>query len=287
MPIRIYRPTSAGRRNASVNAHAEVTKTEPERSLLRPLTKSGGRNNRGVITSRGIGGGVKRMYRVIDFRRKDRDGVAGKVVGIEYDPNRSSHIALVEYADGVKRYIPAPNGLRAGATVLCSSTGPVEPDVGNAMPLRYIPAGLDVHCVEMSPGGGGQMCRAAGCYARLSNKEGEYATLVLPSGETRRVPIECRATIGQVGNPDHRLRQLGKAGLTRLLGRRPITRGMAKSHHAHPLGGGSGRSKGNRPPCGPTGVPAKGGGTRKPKKASNALIIRRRVSKRYGQLHLR
>lgn len=287
MPIRIYKPTSAGRRNASVNAHAEVTKVDPERSLLRPLPKSGGRNNRGVITSRGIGGGVKRMYRVIDFRRKDRDDIPGTVVGIEYDPNRSSHIALVEYKDGVKRYIPAPAGLRVGATVLCSRKAAVEPDVGNAMPLRYIPAGLDVHCVELNPGGGGQICRAAGCYARLSNKEGDFATLVLPSGETRRVPVDCRATIGQVGNPDHRLRQLGKAGLTRLLGRRPITRGVAKSHHAHPLGGGSGRSKGNRPPCGPTGVPSKGGGTRTPQKASNRLIIRRRVSRRYGQLHLR
>lgn len=284
MPIRIYKPTSAGRRNASVNMHAEVTKQSPERSLLRPLPKSGGRNNRGVITSRGRSGGVKRMYRVIDFKRKDRDGVEGKVVGIEYDPNRSAHLALLRYSDGVKRYILAPAGLKAGATLVCSSTGPVEPDVGNCMPLRHIPAGLDVHCVELLPGRGAQMCRSAGSYARLTNKEGDYATLTLPSGELRRVPIDCRATIGQVGNPDHRLRRLGKAGLSRLLGRRPITRGMAKSHHAHPLGGGSGRSKGNRPPCGPTGVLAKGGRTRKPKKHSSKLILRRRVSKRYGQL---
>lgn len=284
MPIRIYKPTSAGRRNASVNVHAEVTKSSPERSLLRPLPKSGGRNNRGVITSRGRSGGVKRMYRVIDFKRKDRDGVDGKVIGIEYDPNRSAHLALIRYTDGVRRYILAPAGLRQGATLVCSSTGPVEPDVGNCMPLRHIPAGLDVHCVELTPGRGAQMCRSAGSYARLTNKEGDYATLTLPSGELRRVPIDCRATIGQVGNPDHRLRRLGKAGLSRLLGRRPITRGMAKSHHAHPLGGGSGRSKGNRPPCGPTGVLAKGGGTRKPKKHSSKLILRRRVSKRYGQL---
>ncbi len=285
MPIKIYKPTSAGRRNASVNAHAEVTRKSPQKSLLRPLPKSGGRNNTGRTTSRGIGGGHKRMYRVIDFRRGDRDGVEGKVLGVEYDPNRTCHIALVEYSDGIRRYIPAPNGLRVGATVVSSSTGPVEPEPGNAMPLRHIPLGLDVHCVELTPGRGAQLCRSAGTVAKLSNKEGLYATLVMPSGEIRRVPIDCRATIGQVGNPDHQLRMLGKAGLSRHLGRRPITRGMAKSHHAHPLGGGSGRSKGNRPPCGPTGVLAKGGPTRRRKKASTKLIIRRRFSKRYGQLH--
>ncbi|MGE0724845.1 MAG: 50S ribosomal protein L2 [Alphaproteobacteria bacterium] len=284
MPIRIYKPTSAGRRNASVNMHAEVDKKKPERSLLRPRPKSGGRNHQGVITSRGIGGGVKKMYRLIDFKRKDRNGIDGKVVGIEYDPNRSSHIALIEYTDGVKRYIIAPNGLKTGDAISTSSDGPVEPTPGNCMPLRHVPTGLEVHCVELTPGRGAQMCRGAGSYARLTNKEGSYATLVLPSGETRNVNIDCRATIGQVGNPDHRLRKLGKAGLTRLMGRRPITRGMAKSHHAHPLGGGSGRSKGNRPPCGPTGVLAKGGTTRNRKKHSSKLIIRRRVSKRYGQL---
>jgi large subunit ribosomal protein L2 len=283
MPIRIYKPTSAGRRNASVNMHTEVTKDRPEKSLLRPITKSGGRNNRGVITSRGIGGGAKKMYRAIDFRRRDRDGVEGKVVGIEYDPNRSAHIALIQYTDGVKRYIISPNGLRAGQTVL-SGPGAIEPTVGNSMPLKFIPAGLDVHCVELFPGKGAQLCRSAGTYARLSNKEGDYATIVLPSGETRRVPINCRATIGQTGNPDNRLRRLGKAGITRLLGRRPITRGMAKSHHEHPLGGGSGRSKGNRPPCGPTGVHAKGGRTRNKKQHSTKLIIRRRMTKRFGQV---
>jgi large subunit ribosomal protein L2 len=287
MPIRIYKPTSAGRRNASVNMHSEVTKKTPEKSLLRPLPKKGGRNSYGVITARGRGGGAKRNYRVIDFRRADRDGIEGKVIGIEYDPNRSSHIALIEYTDGVKRYIPAPAGLKDGDTVVCSRSEAVEPSPGNAMPLRFIPSGLEVHCVEMHPGRGSQMCRSAGCYARLTNKEGDYATLVLPSGETRKVPIDCRATIGQVGNPDHQNRRLGKAGITRLLGRRPITRGMAKSHHAHPLGGGSGRSKGNRPPCGPTGVFAKGGPTRNPRKASKKLIIRRRYSTRYGQLPLR
>jgi len=284
MAIRIYKPTTAGRRNASVNANVEVTKKEPEKSLLRPLHKTGGRNYTGVITSRGRGGGAKRLYRLIDFKRRDRDGVEGKVVGIEYDPNRTCHIALVRYGDGTKRYILAPLGLRAGQSVVSSTTGAVEPSVGNAMPLKHIPTGLDVHCVELQPGNGAKMCRSAGMFARLSNKEGDFATLVLPSGEMRRVPIDGMATIGQVGNPDHQHRRLGKAGLTRHLGRRPITRGMAKSHHAHPLGGGSGRSKGNRPPCGPTGVEAKGGRTRNRKQYSSKLIIRRRFSKRYGQV---
>jgi large subunit ribosomal protein L2 len=282
MPIRTYKKTSAGRRFASVNMHAEVTKNYPEKSLLAPITKTGGRNHSGKVTSRGIGGGVKKMYRKIDFKRRDRDGIEGTIVGVEYDPNRSCHIALVQYTDGVKRYIPAALGMKDGDKIISSSTGPVEPTAGNAMCLRDIPTGLDVHCVELLPGRGAQMCRSAGTFAKLANKEEGYATLVLPSGEIRKVLVECRATIGQIGNGDHRLRRLGKAGLTRLLGRRPITRGMAKSHHAHPLGGGSGRSKGNRPPCGPTGVLAKGGDTRNRKKSSTQLIIRRRVSKRYG-----
>lgn len=282
MPIRIYKPTSPGRRNASVNAHSEVTKSRPEKSLLVPLPKNGGRNHSGKITVRGRGGGVKQMLRKIDFKRRDRAGLEGKVVGIEYDPSRTSHIALILYPDGVKRYIPSPNGLKVGQTILTSFDAPIEPSVGNAMALRFIPTGLDVHCVEMIEGRGAQMCRSAGTYARLTNKEGDYATLTLPSGEVRRVAIDCIATIGQVGNSDHRLRKLGKAGLTRLMGRRPITRGVAKSHHAHPLGGGSGRSKGNRPPCGPTGVLAKGGNTRNRKKHSTSLIVRRRSSTRYG-----
>jgi large subunit ribosomal protein L2 len=282
MPIKVYNPTSAGRRNASVNAHAEVTKKRPEKSLLVPKPKTGGRNHSGKITSRGIGGGVKQMYRMIDFKRRDRDGIEGKIIGIEYDPNRSCHIALVEYTDGVKRYIVSPGGLKDGQTIL-SSGNAIEPSIGNSMPLRHIPSGLEVHCVEINPGRGAQICRSAGNFAKLSNKEDDFATLVLPSGEIRKVPLDCRATIGMVGNPDHRLRILGKAGLSRLKGIRPITRGVAKSHHAHPLGGGSGRSKGNRPPCGPTGVLAKGGGTRNRKKYSSKLIIRRRVSKRYGQ----
>jgi len=282
MAIRKYKPTSPGRRNASVNLHVEVTKDRPEKSLTRPLTKTGGRNHHGRITVRGRGGGAKRMYRMIDFKRKDRNGIPGKVIAIEYDPNRSSHIALIEYADGVKRYIPCPKGLTVGTTIECSRSGPVEPEVGNMMLLRYIPTGFNLHCIELAPGKGGQICRSAGVSARLSNKEGRYATLVLPSGETRKVLLDCTATIGQVGNSDHQHRRLGKAGLSRHLGRRPISRGMAMSHHAHPLGGGEGRSKGGRPPCGPSGTLAKGGRTRDRNKPSSKLIIRRRMSKRYG-----
>jgi len=283
MPIRTYNPTSAGRRNASVNEHAEVTRKRPQKSLLAPLPKTGGRNNQGIVTMRGIGGGHKRMYRRIDFKRLDRNDIAGRVLGVEYDPNRSCHIALIEYADGVRRYIPAPKGLRDGETVIASQNA-VEPKVGNCMPLRFIPTGLDIHCVELRPGRGAQLCRSAGVFARLSNKEGDYATLVLPSGEIRRVPIDCRATIGQVGNPDHAQRVLGKAGKSRHLGIRPKTRGVAMHHGIHPLGGGSGRSKGNRPPASRTGVPAKGGSTRNRKQFSETLIIRRRRSVRYGQL---
>ena len=233
---------------------------------------------------RGRGGGAKRMLRVIDFKRIDRDGVDGKVVGIEYDPNRTAHIALVQYTDGVKRYIIAPIGLNVGDTIQSASANAVDPKIGNNMPLKFIPTGLAIHCIELSVGRGGQMCRSAGNYARLLNKEGAYATIMLPSGEQRMVSIECRATIGEVGNPDMQNVRWGKAGRMRYLGRRPITRGIAKSHNAHPLGGGSGRSKGNRPPCSPSGVLAKGGRTRNKRKHSTKLIIRRRVSKRYGQV---
>jgi large subunit ribosomal protein L2 len=283
MPIRIYKPTSAGRRNASVNMHSEVTKKSPEKSLLEPLPRKSGRNNSGKVVVRGRGGGVKRMYRKIDFKRADRNGVEGKVIGIEYDPNRTCHIALVEYTDGVKRYIPAPNGLKEGDVIIADTKG-VEPKVGNCMPIRDIPTGLDIHCVELVPGQGAKMCRSAGMYARLTNKEGEYATLVLPSGEIRRVPVTCRATLGQVGNADQVQRWYGKAGISRHLGRRPKTRGVAMHHGLHPLGGGSGRSKGNRAPVSRTGVPSKGGSTRNRKQFSETLIIRRRKSVRYGQL---
>lgn len=283
MPIRVYRPTSAGRRNASVNTHAEVTKTRPEKSLTTPLQKTGGRNNQGKITVRGRGGGHKRMYRKIDFRRSDRNDIPGKIIGIEYDPNRTCHIALIEYADGVKRYMLAPKGIKDGRTVLTSDSA-IEPDVGNCMKIKYIPTGFDLHCIELTPGKGGQMCRSAGMSARLTNKEDNYATLVLPSGEIRRVSIECKAVVGSVGNADHALRRLGKAGKSRHLGRRPKTRGMAMSHNAHPMGGGEGRSKGGRAPVSRSGTLAKGGRTRDRKQFSEKLIIRRRKSKRYGQI---
>ncbi|MGD9689398.1 MAG: 50S ribosomal protein L2 [Phycisphaerales bacterium] len=282
MGIRIYDKTSAGRRFSSVVTNEEVTKFSPERSLTTPLPKSGGRNHSGKITMRGRGGGAKRLYRQIDFKRLDRDGVVGKVIGIEYDPNRTSHIALIEYTDKIRRYIIAPVGLKTGDTIVSSATTAVDPKVGNCMPLKLIPTGLSIHCVELKPGRGAQMCRSAGMYARLSNKEGNYATLILPSGETRMVHVDCRATIGEVGNTEQVNVRWGKAGRMRHLGRRPITRGVAKSHNAHPLGGGSGRSKGNRPPCGPTGVLAKGGRTRNKRKHSTKMIIRRRVSTRYG-----
>jgi large subunit ribosomal protein L2 len=284
MPIRIYDKTSAGRRFSSVNLNTEVTKTTPEKSLMKPLSKTGGRNYSGKITSRGRGGGAKRQYRTIDFKRADHEGQEATVIGIEYDPNRTCHIALIQFADGVKRYIISPKGVTAGDKIVSHSKQAVEPKAGNSMPLKYIPTGLSVHAVELRPGKGAQMCRSAGMYAQLLNKEGAYATIMLPSGELRMVPVECRATIGEVGNADQQNVRWGKAGRMRHLGRRPITRGVAKSHNAHPLGGGSGRSKGNRPPCGPSGVLAKGGRTRDKTKHSSQLIIRRRVSKRYGQV---
>jgi large subunit ribosomal protein L2 len=284
MAIRVYKKTSAGRRNASVNLYSEVTKRKPEKALLQPKIRSSGRNHSGVITVQSRGGGHKRRYRIIDFKR-NKDDVQGTVVGVEYDPNRSCNIALIEYADGDRRYILAPLGLTDGQKVLSSSKA-VEPKDGNCMPLAYVPAGLNVHNIEMVPGKGGQMCRSAGTYARLTNKEGDWATLVFPSGEIRQISLRCRATIGQVGNLDHINVKLGKAGRARHLGIRPHTRGIAMSHHEHPLGGGAGRSKGNRPPVSRTGVLAKGGKTRKPEKPSNKRIIRRRYSKRFGQLVL-
>lgn len=282
MPIRVYKKTSAGRRFASVNLHAEVTKFSPEKSLTRGLPKTGGRNHHGKNTDRNIGGGHKRSYRQIDFKRSKID-VVGTVIGVEYDPNRSANIALVEYTDGERRYILCPKGLTDGNTIVASQAM-IEPKVGNNMPLAQIPAGLEVHNIELTPGRGGQLCRSAGSYARLSNKESQWATLVFPSGEIRQVSVKCRATIGAVGNSDHQNIKLGKAGRNRHLGRRPTTRGMAMTHDKHPMGGGSGRSKGNRPPSSKTGVLSKGGKTRQPDKASNKRIIRRRYSVRYGQL---
>jgi large subunit ribosomal protein L2 len=282
MPVRLYKPTTPGRRNASVNMHEAVTKKTPEKSLLKPIKKNGGRNNQGKITVRGRGGGHKRRYRVIDFGRS-KDNVVGTVIGIEYDPNRSCHIALIEYTDGEKRYILAPRGLTDGNEVV-SSRDVVEPKPGNCMPLRHIPTGLTVHSIEFEPGKRGTMCRSAGAGARLTNKEGRWATLVLPSGEIRQVSQECRATLGQVGNTDHQNVKLGKAGRKRWMGRRPKVRGIAKSHHCHPLGGGEGRSKGGREPASASGTKSKGGRTRPRGKWTDARILRRRKSKRYGQL---
>ena len=284
MPIRKYKPTTPGRRNASVNMHAEVTRHRPEKSLLRPLTKRGGRNNQGKITVQGRGGGHKRRYRLIDFKRT-KDDVKATVLSIEYDPNRSCHIALLEYADGERRYILSPVGIGVGDTVL-SSDSMIEPNPGCCMPIRHIPTGLTLHAVEFEPGKGARICRSAGTGARLTNKEGRWATLVLPSGELRQVSINCRATIGQVGNVDHQLVKLGKAGRNRWLGRRPKVRGMAMSHHEHPLGGGEGRSKGGREPASASGTKSKGGRTRRRGKSSDARILRRRKSRRYGQLKL-
>jgi len=283
MGIRTYNPTSPGRRESTVNDFAELTdgRRRPEKSLCERIRKTGGRNHHGFITCRHVGGGARRLYRRIDFKR-DKDGVAGTVAAVEYDPNRSCYIALVEYADGEKRYILAPFGLRAGDTV---ESGPgVEPKIGNAMPLRNIPPGLGVHNVEMNAGQGGKLVRAAGGTARLLSRNEEWAVIVLPSGEMREVRVECRATIGQLGNVDWQNIRWGKAGRTRHRGIRPTVRGTAQNPVAHPLGGGEGRSGGGRHPCSPTGVLSKGGRTRNPRKASNQRILRRRRSVRYGQL---
>lgn len=285
MGIRAYRPTSAGRRTATVSDFADLTPgAKPEKSLLRPLRKKGGRNNQGKITARHRGGGHKRRYRIIDFRRS-KDGVTATVHSIQYDPNRSARIALLHYADGEKAYILAPDGLKQGTTL---ENGPAAPpNVGNCMPLRNIPLGMDVHCIEMLPGRGATLCRSAGSSATLVAREADWAQLTLPSGEIRRVPALCRATIGKVGNADHMNVQLGKAGRKRWLGRRPHVRGTAMNPIDHPHGGGEGRTKGGRHPVSPSGKSAKGGATRKRRKPSNTAIVRRRRSRRYGQLKLK
>jgi large subunit ribosomal protein L2 len=283
MGIKIYKPTSAGRRNSSVNVREELTSTTPEKSLLVPKNKTGGRNHTGVITCRHIGGGAKQMYRLIDFRR-DKDGQAGTVKTIEYDPNRTCNIALVEYEDGVKRYILAPVGLKVDQKVY-SGEG-AEPRVGNCLPLSKIPVGLEVHNVEMTPGRGGQIVRCAGGVARLVAREGRMAHLLLPSGEMRMINANCRATIGQLGNVEHGSVRWGKAGRMRHRGVRPTVRGSAMNPVAHPMGGGEGRRAGGRHPVSPTGKLAKGGKTRKRRKSSNKMILRRRRNVRIGQLVL-
>jgi large subunit ribosomal protein L2 len=284
MGIRQYKPTSPGRRNASVSDFAELTdkNKKPEKKLTEPLRKTGGRNHHGKITCRNIGGGHKRMYRIIDWKRNDHDGQPAQVTHIEYDPNRSARIALIVFEDGVKKYILAPDGLTAGMTVTTGAEA--EPRLGNCLPLAKIPTGLQVHNIEMQPGGGGKLVRSAGVAATLTAREGSWAQITLPSGEVRRIPSACRATIGMVSNPDHMNVRLGKAGRSRWLGIRPHTRGVAMNPNDHPMGGGEGRTSGGRNPCSPTGVLAKGGRTRKRRKPSNKAIIRRRKSVRYGQL---
>jgi large subunit ribosomal protein L2 len=284
MGLRRYKPTSPGRRGASVSDFAELTPgAKPEKSLLVPKKRKGGRNNQGVITARHRGGGHRRHYRLIDFRRA-KDGVPARVHSIQYDPNRSARIALLHYADGEKRYILAPEGLNVGAEVL---SGPdVPPNVGNSLPLAKIPPGLAIHNIELQPGRGGVLCRAAGTSATLAARDGNWAQITLPSGEIRRVPAACRATVGTLGNADHMNVVLGKAGRSRWLGRRPHVRGTAMNPIDHPHGGGEGRTKGGRHPVSPTGKSAKGGHTRKPRKPSNSAIIRRRRSRRYGQLKI-
>ncbi len=285
MGIRHYKPTTPGRRGATVSDFKDLTPGyEVEKSLLRPITKTGGRNNQGKITARHRGGGHKRRYRVIDFKRY-KDGIEARVDSIQYDPNRSARIALLNYSDGEKRYIIAPDGLAAGMTVVSGESA--EPKVGNCMQLKNIPTGMAVHNIELYPGQGATMCRSAGTSAVLMAREGTWAQLSLPSGEIRRVPIKCRAVIGKVGNTDHNAIVLGKAGRKRWLGRRPHVRGTAMNPIDHPHGGGEGRTKGGRHPVSPTGVPAKGGSTRKRRKPSNASIVRRRRSRRYGQLKLK
>lgn len=272
MPVRTYKPTSAGRRFQTVQTFDEITATEPYKPLTEPLKKSGGRNNQGELTSWWRGGGHKRTYRVIDFRRDKRD-IPATVSTIEYDPNRSARIALVTYADGEKRYILHPVGLKVGDTITAGVTADILP--GNALPLKNIPLGTVVHNVELRPGKGGQMARSAGAAVQLVAKEGEYATLRMPSSEVRLVNMECYATVGQVGNVDHENVSVGKAGRSRWKGKRPHVRGVAMNPVDHPLGGGEGKTSGGRHPVTPWGVPTKGYKTRN-RKATDAFIVTRR-----------
>ncbi|MFH1025927.1 MAG: 50S ribosomal protein L2 [Nitrospirota bacterium] len=271
MGIQEYKPTSAGRRFMSINTFEEITKDKPEKSLVVSAKRTGGRNNYGRITTRHIGGGHKRKYRVIDFKR-DKYEIPGKVFGIEYDPNRSANIALIHYNDGEKRYIVAPLGLKVGDVIVSSKKADTEIKEGNTLPLRYIPAGTFVHNVEMKPGKGGQLARSAGNYAQLVAKEGEYGHVRLPSGGVRLIYLTCMATIGQVGNLDHENVTIGKAGKKRWQGIRPTVRGTAMNPVDHPLGGGEGRSKGGRHPCSPWGQLSKGLKTRKNKRTDKFII---------------
>lgn len=275
MAIRKYKPTSSGRREMSVSRFEEITKSTPEKSLTTDLKKSGGRNNSGRTTVRFRGGGTKRRYRLIDFKR-DKDGIPGRVAAIEYDPNRTANIALIHYVDGEKRYILHPNGLKVGDFIESGEDADIV--VGNALPLRLIPVGTTVHNVEMKPGKGAQLARTAGAEAQITGKEGKYVQMRLPSGEYRLIPQECRATIGQVGNLEHELIRVGKAGKSRYQGKRPHVRGSAMNPVDHPHGGGEGRAPVGRPsPMTPWGKPSRGVKTRKRSKSTNKFIIRRRT----------
>ena len=274
MAIKRYKPYTPSRRHMTVSAFDEITKSTPEKSLVVHIKKNSGRNNQGKITVRHKGGGAKLKYRMVDFKR-NKDGIPAKVVGIEYDPNRTANIALIVYADGTKSYILAPVGLKVGDTVMNGLEAEVR--VGNALPMRAIPVGANIHNIEMKPGKGGQLVRSAGNVAQLMAKEGKYATVKLPSGEMRLLPIDCRATIGQVGNIDHELVHIGKAGRKRHMGIRPTVRGSVMNPNDHPHGGGEGRAPIGRPsPMTPWGKPAMGYKTRKKHKASNKYIILRR-----------
>jgi large subunit ribosomal protein L2 len=277
MPVKRFKPYTPSRREMSVSDFSDLTKKAPEKALTKGKSKKAGRNNNGRITMRRRGGGHKQRYRIIDFRR-NKDGVPAKVTAIEYDPNRTARIALLTYADGEKRYILAPNKLEVGATIYSGEE--VEFEVGNCLPLQRIPLGTVVHNVEMTPGKGGQLGRSAGNGIQLLGKEGKYAVLRLPSGEMRRVLINCRATIGQVSNGDHSNINLGKAGRSRWLGRRPKVRGKSMNPVDHPMGGGEGATSGGRHPCSPWGTPSKGYKTRKKNHRTNRFIIRRRKNRK-------
>ena len=272
MAIRKFKPTTPGQRNNAISAFDEITTNKPQKSLLAPLKRTGGRNNTGQMTMRYIGGGHKKMYRIIDFLR-NKDNVPAEVLTIEYDPNRSARIALVQYEDGEKRYILAPAGLKVGQKV--ESGSGVAPEVGNTLPLSEIPVGTMIHAIELRPGQGAAMARSAGTFAQLAAREGNHAVLRLPSGETRMVLVSCRATVGVVSNGDHNLESYGKAGRSRWLGRRPHNRGVVMNPHDHPMGGGEGRASGGHPRS-RKGLPAKGYKTRNPKATSNKFIIERR-----------
>ena len=272
MAVKRFRPTTPTLRYKTVSSFKEITKKTPEKSLLTPVKKKGGRNNQGRVTIRHRGGGHKRMYRIIDFRR-DKRGIPAKVAAIEYDPNRSARIALLHYADGEKRYILAPKGLVTDQIVMSGER--VEPKLGNCMPLENIPLGMEIHNLEMQPGSGGKIVRSAGTSARLSAREGKYATLRMPSGEHRMIHIDCSATIGSVGNGDHELQKVGKAGRSRWRGKRSNVRGVAMNPVDHPMGGGEGKSSGGRHPCTPWGVPTKGHKTRKNQRSQKYIVKRR------------